>query len=185
MSTASDLPELSRVVSLARIRDGWLVETVVASETECAALAARFGLVALTRLEATVRLRRARAGRYVEVEAALTAAVVQSCVVTLDPVPAAIDEHFALLFGPIGDDAAGSDAPDAGNDLIVDLDAPEPLDGDDMDIGELIAQQLSLALDPYPRGAEAEAAAAETAGGGAPEPAENPFAVLLKRGKPQ
>jgi len=185
VSTASDLPELSRVVPLARVRDGWLVETVVASATECAALAARFELVALTRLDATVRLRRARAGRYIEVEVALAAAVVQSCVVTLDPVPAAIDERFAVLLGPIGDDAAGSDPTDAGSDLIVDLDAPEPLDGDDVDIGEMVAQQLSLALDPYPRSAEAEAAVAETAGDGAPEPAENPFAVLLRRGKPQ
>ncbi len=37
--------------------------------------------------------------------------------------------------------------------VMVDLesDAAEPFDGDAIDIGEAVAQQLALALDPYPR----------------------------------
>jgi hypothetical protein len=180
MSTVPTLPEFSRIVPFARVRDGWTSETAVASADERAALARRFDLVELSALEATVRLRRARAGRYVEIDGALKAAVVQSCVVTLDPVPAALDERFTLMLGPIG----GVDAPEGG-ELIVDLDQPEPLDGDDIDIGELVAQQLSLALDPYPRSAGAEAAIADAAGAADPAPAESPFAVLQRRGKPK
>ena len=182
MPTAS-APELSRIVSVARIRDTWLTETVNASAVERAALARRFGLVELGRLEATVRLRRARAGRYLEIDASLAAAVVQTCVVTLDPVPAEIDERFALLLGPLA--GAEPDDVEAAGDLIVDLEAPEPLEGDDLDIGELVAQQLSLALDPYPRSAAAEAEAAALVAGAAPDPAESPFAILQKRGKPR
>ena len=180
MTSLPTPPEFSRSVPLARIRDGWTSETVVAAVDECAALARRFDLVELRALEATVRLRRARAGRYVEIDGALKASVVQSCVVTLDPVPAELDERFSLMLGPIG----GADAP-AGGELIVDLDAPEPLDGDDIDIGELAAQQLSLALDPYPRSAGAEDAIAGAAAAGDPVPAESPFAVLQQRGKPK
>ena len=183
MSTVPGTPELSRIVPLARIRDHWLTETVVATAAERAALAQRFGLIEVGKLEATVRLRRARAGRYVEIEAGLAAAVVQSCVVTLDPVPAAIDDRFTLLLGPIGGAAAPDDA-DAAGALIVDLDAPEPLDGDDVDIGELVAQQLALALDPYPRSPEADATVAQAAAA-EPGPGESPFAVLQKRGKPR
>ena len=183
MTTPADV-ELSRMVPLERIGTGWLTETVVASAEERAALARRFELVELGALEATVRLRRARAGRYVELDARLRAAVVQSCVVTLDPVPLALDESFALLLGPID---AGR-APDAG-ELVVDLDQPEPLDGDSIDIGELVAQQLSLALDPYPRSAAAAeaapAASDASAGVAAPDDAANPFAVRRGRVKPK
>ncbi len=179
MAIAPVPPELSRVVPLARIRDGWTSETGGATADERAALARRFDLVELGALEAAVRLRRARAGRYVEIDGALKAAVVQSCVVTLDPVPAALDERFGLMLGPIG----GADAPEGG-ELIVDLDEPEPLDGDAIDISELVAQQLSLALDPYPRSAGAADAVADAAAAG-DRPAASPFAVLRGRGKPK
>jgi hypothetical protein len=178
-------PEFSRVVPLERVGTGWLTETLIATPEERAALTRRFALVELGALEATVRLRRARAGRYVELDASLRAAVVQSCVVTLDPVPAEVVETFSVLLGPIG---AADVAPGAG-EVVVDLDQPEPLDGDGIDIGELVAQQLSLALDPYPRSAgaavEPGGAAPEAPAAADPAPAESPFAVLRDRVKPQ
>jgi hypothetical protein len=63
-------------------------------------------------------------------------------VVTLDPVSAHIVDDTALLFGLEPDDAGGLD-PDA--------EPVEPLDNGNIDIGEAVAQQLSLAIDPYPR----------------------------------
>jgi hypothetical protein len=176
-------PEFSRIVAVERIGTRWQNHDVTASDAERAALARRFALVELPALSAEVRLRRARAGRYVEIEGVLQARVVQSCVITLDPVAAVLDEPFTLLLGPIG---GAAQAP-ATSDLIIDLDEPEPLDGDEIDIGELVGQQLSLALDPYPRTAGAadpgESAAAEGAAAG---PAvERPFAALLARRKPE
>jgi hypothetical protein len=178
-------PELSRIVALERIGPRWQSHAVTASDVERAALAARFSLVELPALTAELRLRRARAGRYVEIDGVLRACVVQSCVITLDPVTADLDAPFALLLGPIG-----GPAPDLSTtDLIVDLDEPEPLDGDDIDIGELVAQQLSLALDPYPRTPDAVnpggSAVAQAAAAAAEPPAESPFAALLARRKPK
>jgi uncharacterized metal-binding protein YceD (DUF177 family) len=185
-------PEFSRILPLERIGTAWQTKAITASEAECAALAGRFGLVALRSLRAELRVRRARAGRYVAIEAGLLASVVQTCVVTLEPVPAELDERFSLLLGPIGRRAVESDIPAAG-DLIVDLDEPEPLDGDEIDLGELVAQQLSLALDPYPRAPDVDAAAvatiygdaAPTEEGDAPPSSPNPFAALATRRKPQ
>ena len=176
-------PEFSRIVAIERIGTRWQSHDVTASDAERAALARRFALVELPALSAEVRLRRARAGRYVEIEGSLQARVVQSCVITLDPVEAALDEPFTLLLGPIG----GAEAPaPATSDLIIDLDEPEPLDGDEIDIGELVAQQLSLALDPYPRTAGAADAGASAAEGAASGPAvERPLAALLARRKPE
>ncbi|MGH6982022.1 MAG: YceD family protein, partial [Stellaceae bacterium] len=68
--------------------------------------------------------------------------LIQTDVATLDPLPAHIDDEFALLFGAEADDAAALD-PDA--ELI------EPIEGGLIDLGETVAQQLSLAIDPYPR----------------------------------
>ena len=176
-------PEFSRIVAVERIGTRWQSHAVTACEAERAALARRFALVELPALSAEVRLRRARAGRFVEIDGVLQARVVQNCVVTLDPVAAALDEPFTLLLGPIG---RAAPAP-ATSDLIIDLDEPEPLDGDDIDIGELVAQQLSLALDPYPRTAgAADPRESAVADGAAAEPAvERPFAALLARRKPE
>ena len=86
----------------------------------------------------------------------------QACVVTLDPVAQSIDEAIDLRF------AAGAKA------NADDPDAPEPLDGDSLDVGAIVADHVSLALDPFPRapGATYEPAA---------QPADakpNPFAAL-------
>jgi hypothetical protein len=184
VTSAPQPPEFSRPVAIERIGTTWRTETITADDAERAALATRFGLVDLPALAAEVRLRRARAGRYVEIDGTLRAAVVQTCVVTLEPAPATLAEAFDLLLGPIG--GAGDDA--GGGELVVDLDQPEPLDGDAVDIGELVAQQLSLALDPYPRAPDAPPLEAGEAGSGAPSPEpgtaarpESPFAVLLSR----
>jgi hypothetical protein len=192
MTAEPAAPEFSRPIAVDRIGTAWRTVALTASDAERAALAARFGLVELPALGAEVKLRRARAGRYVEIAGTLRAAVVQTCVVTLEPVPAALEEDFSLLLGPIG--GADDDAP--ASDLVVDLDQPEPLEGDVVDLGELVAQQLSLALDPYPRAPDApppEAVGeglgaggndggdpAGGQGGGAPRP-DSPFAVLLAR----
>lgn len=167
-------PEFSRPIAVERIGTSWRTVTLTADDAERAALARRFGLVELPALASEVRLRRARAGRYVEIDGRVRASVVQTCVVTLEPVPASLDEGFELLLGPIG---GGDRAP--GADLIVDLDEPEPLDGDTIDLGEMVAQQLSLALDPYPRAPDAPADGTAEAGPAARP--ESPFAVLLER----
>jgi hypothetical protein len=174
-------PELSRPVPVERIGTRWQSHAITVDAAERAALARRFELLELPALDAEVRLRRARAGRYVEIAGTLRASVVQSCVVTLDPVPASFEERFDLMLGPID----GGPAEAGASDLIVDLDDPEPLDGDSVDIGELVAQQLSLALDPYPRSAAAGDSVEVSAADPEPAPADNPFAALSARRKPR
>ncbi|MEM6491718.1 MAG: DUF177 domain-containing protein, partial [Pseudomonadota bacterium] len=54
-------------------------------------------------------------------------------------------------------------------------DAPEPVDGDAIDLGELAAQALSLALDPHPRAPDAPDDASYAEADSAPP---SPFAKL-------
>jgi hypothetical protein len=120
-----------------------------ASPEECRGLAARFHLVAVDRLTGQARLDRID-GEMIRLHGRLQAEVVQSCVVSLEDVPATIDEPFECHFT----------RPDAGaaGDLAWDEDV-EPLAGPELDVGEIFAQQLSLMLDPYPRAAGADALA--------------------------
>ena len=173
----ADTPEFSRPILIDHIGPAWHVEAIEASPAERAALARRFDLLDLPELKAEIRLRRVRAGRYIEASGHFAADVVQSCVVSLEPVAAKLDESFRELYGPIGGDVAGE-----ASEVLVDPESPEPVEGGSLDLGEAVAQHLALALDPYPRAPGAVGPGPEKAG----EPERpSPFAGLagLKRGK--
>jgi uncharacterized metal-binding protein YceD (DUF177 family) len=115
-------------------------EELEATKAERTALARRFGILEVAALHASLRLRQ-EAGGVVRVRGRLTADVVQACVVTLDPVPQHIDEPVDLRFLPEG--AEPEDDPEGPDEILS--------EGGPMDLGEAIAEQLSLTLDPYPR----------------------------------
>lgn len=167
------VPEWSRPLRLAAIPPAGRDERIAASPAECAALARRFGIPAITRIEARLHLNR-EPGEAIRARGVLTADVVQECVVTLEPVPQRVEAPIDLRFLP--DDRPFSDDPEGPDEIA--------LDGDGLDLGEAVAEQLALALDPYPRAPGAAAAAPQvlpdTEGG---EPA-GPFARLEALRKP-
>ena len=126
-----------------------------------------------------MRLRKGRGRVKLRLTGRLTAAVTQQCVVTLDPAPAEIDEDFEILYGAPEDDRDIDLAPTAEQDEL------EPLTGDTLDIGEAVAQELALNLDPYPRAPGVPEAPDDVSAAPAGEksPArrpDNPFAALKK-----
>ena len=78
--------------------------------------------------------------------------------VSLEPVTQAVSEVFRLRFVPEGDERD-----------LMDPESPDEIghDGRTIDLGEAAAEQLALALDPYPRadGAELDPSATEDEGG--------------------
>jgi hypothetical protein len=144
MARAPDEPEFSRPIAAETISNQIQRREVAAEPAECQALARRFGLLSLDKLTATVELRR-QAGEVIHIGGHLLADVVQSCVVTLAPVPAHIESDFELSYGGKAAEGEAGDMDPAG------LDAPEPLVDGWIDLGEAVAQQLAIALDPYPR----------------------------------
>lgn len=169
-ATQTDAVEFSRPVDLSRLGDATVVQEIEATEGERRALARRFDLLALDSLRAKVNLRRVQGGTAVRLAGHVSAAVTQSCVVTLDPVENRIEEDFTVLYAPqaaVETAMIGADA---------DMDLPEPLPEGALDIGEAVAQQLSLALDPFPRAPGAEIDPEWR--GDAEEKRENPFARL-------
>jgi hypothetical protein len=174
-------PEFSRLIAVDRLDQGEIAETIGATAEERAALAARFGLLSLNSLRAELTLGRVERGPLVQVKGRFTADVVQSCVISLEPVASRIEEDFTLLYGP------ERAAPSRGHVLAADLkdevdDWPEPIEAGRIDVGEAVAQQLALALDPYPRkpGVRLEDVMGQRAGVSVEAASESPFAVLAR-----
>jgi uncharacterized metal-binding protein YceD (DUF177 family) len=178
----ADPVEFSRPLALDRISTTLHREEIAATDKERAALARRFDLVSLDSLAASFTLKRVRRD-LVRMKGRVTAELVQACVVTLDPVPARIDERFEVDFLEGAQPPAG--------DLELDAEAaeaPEPAPDGRVDLGEVAAEQLGLVLDPYPRRPGAEVPAewrAEQTTETVPADRPNPFAGLekLKQGK--
>ena len=156
---------------LDQIRDGERLD-LVADDAERAAIAKRFGLPSIERLDAHVCLE--RTGSVVRAKGRLVAALDQRCVVTGDPVAAHVDEPFALLFTP----EPASGAPDEEIELGGEDCDTVFSEGATVALGGAIADTLALSLDPYPRSAGAEAALKEA--GVISEEQASPFAVLAK-----
>ncbi|MFO1067607.1 MAG: DUF177 domain-containing protein [Geminicoccaceae bacterium] len=164
------LNEFSRTFLVDPLPEGGLDFDLVANAAERTAVARRLDILALDRLEADGRIDRDSATGGVVVSGTLRAAATQRCVVTLEPVPQAIDTEFRRLF------AAEADA--AGDEIEIDplAEQPEPLDGSLLDVGELVTEELSLALDPYPRATGVP----EVAVGDVEAEPSGPFAALSR-----
>jgi uncharacterized metal-binding protein YceD (DUF177 family) len=146
-------PEFSRPERIDTIGEGDREITVSASPAERAALAARFGLKAIDRLEGNFRVRRDASG--VVARGRVVAQVVQSCVVTDDPLPVSVDEPVALRF--VAGNKSESDEVELSEDALDTM----SFDGAAVDLGEAAADTMALALDPFPRGPNAAAALKE------------------------
>jgi len=161
--------EFSRTFRLDELGGGPRAISIAAEEGERAALAVRFDLIGIDRLEATAEL--ARDGHIVTATGRLEGEVIQACVASGEPVPARIAEDFALRFVPKGAESDADEIELAESDL-------DQLDyeGFSVDLGEAVAQTMALALDPFPRapGAEEKLRAAGVLG----EEDASPFAIL-------
>jgi uncharacterized metal-binding protein YceD (DUF177 family) len=180
--------EIERIVDLDRMGANGNAVDIVASDSERTALAKRFGFLGLPAFSARVTVDR-RIGGQIVVEGRLRGKVVQACVLTLDPVTQELDDAFRLVFKK---DLEDERDPESGEAVLsAHADSPEPLSGNLLDVGEIVAEQLSLAVDPYPRrpGAKLEDVLPRPRGGGrkgAPEQRRHPFAALAAlRDKPR
>jgi len=155
-------PEFHRPISLDRVGTHGLDLTLEASAPECAALAARMKLPAVHALSCQFHLIR-ESRDVVVARGYLRARITQTCVVSLEDFEATVEEGFQVRFVPSGEES---------DEIDPETDDEIPFEGNQIDLGEAAAEQLGLALDPYPRmpGAELPEAEAEI------EP--HPFAAL-------
>jgi uncharacterized metal-binding protein YceD (DUF177 family) len=148
-------PEFSRPLRVDSLGTAPRIVAIGANEAERAAIATRFDLMAVDRLEAEAAL--TRHGDEVRAKGSVSAAVTQTCVATGGPVPATIHEPFEIIFRTHPETSGSEEEIElSGGELDVVF-----YEGSSVDLGEAVAETLSLAMDPYPRCAEAEAALRE------------------------
>ncbi|RHW17741.1 DUF177 domain-containing protein [Sphingomonas gilva] len=144
-------PEFSRPRRLDTLGGQPVALAIEADEAERAALAERFGLLSVEALSADLTL--VRDGEIVTVTGRVAARVDQACIATGDPVPASINEPLLIRFLP--DSLLAASGVEE-----IELAAPDceviGYAGGAIDLGEAVAETMALALDPFPRSADAE-----------------------------
>lgn len=112
------------------------------------ALVARLAVLAVDEVEAEFEIFRIADDEHlIGVEGRVAAALSQSCVVTLEPLPVRIDSAVSIRFTDLDDGADDNWESDADDE-----DPPELATDGIIDLGDLVAQQLALEIDPFPRG---------------------------------
>ncbi len=168
MSEHLPTPEFSRMADVRAIDTAPL--HLVASTEECAALARRFGIVSIQRLEARIALE--KQGEAVAATGTMDAQFVQSCAISAEDLPVTVHETLNLRFVP------ATAVPRSEAEIELDADDLDVIDftGTSFDLGEAVAQTLALSIDPFLEGPDADRVRREL---GLNDPgASGPFAAL-------
>ncbi len=175
-------PEFYRPLAVERLARLPLREVLRADAEECLALARRFKLPALESLEARIKLTKCGGPELIRLSGDIKAELTLTCVVSLEPFQTVLDETFDQLLALSPEAIEGFIRR---QDDVREEDLPELVAGSELDLGDLVAQYLSLAIEPHPRRPDASL---PTSWLGASERAAeemSPFSQLrdLKRGQ--
>lgn len=138
----------SRPLRVDAIPGSGVEQTIEAGAEERAALAKFIGLPAIARLVARFALRPLGRG-VVRVQGEVHAEVTQTCVVTLEPFDATLDELVDVRFADSPRELPERRA--AGAESATEEESPDPIIDGKIDLGALAAEFLVLGLDPWPR----------------------------------
>ncbi len=152
--------EWSHVIEADEIGQDPMSMTITPDEHQKMALKDRLGVTDILRLDAKINITREQGGYIVRISGTIHADVFQDCVITLEPVKKKVREEFESFFADrtqaVTFVAASKRLKYKNNDdelpIMDEKDDPEPIENGSIDLGELITQHLSLALDPYPHG---------------------------------
>ncbi|MBZ9798171.1 YceD family protein [Mesorhizobium sp. ES1-4] len=167
---------VSFFANVARLPQKGLPVVIEADAEQRAALAEAHGLLSVEAYRAELLVASWKRNG-VKVSGRVEADITQACIVTLDPVPAHIDEPVEALLLP-EDSKLGRQGFEGGGEILLDADgpdSPETFSGDTIDVGALAEQFFGLAIDPYPRKPGASLGAGEDTGS-----AENEFQQKLR-----
>lgn len=137
----------SRPVSLGGIPPNGKHFKIEADATERTRLAEAMGIPSVDSLVAEMKLRPIGAHTF-KIEGTLNASVVQTDVVTLEPVAQKVLEELNIVLRPAEDAVAESDEVVLSGGEIEEVDFYEK---NRIDLGRIVSEYLALALDPYPR----------------------------------
>jgi len=143
--------EFSREIATEKIGDAGRTMSIEATPEERDRLANRFGLVSIERLSAEIILTPEKGGKLIRLKGTFSALITQNCVVNLEPFESTIEETLERVFDPtLMEEETPGESPE-GDFEFKHQDPPEPAGDGIIDVGEAVAEQLALEIDPFPR----------------------------------
>lgn len=151
--------EWSHFVDAEDITTTTIQKNISASPQERKDLANRFDLPAIERLEARISLRREEGTHVIYAKGWLEADIVQNCVVTDEEIKSQIKDEFDAWYEDAEQDVVSlqkirrerqSSGHDNETEMPDERSEPEAIVDGRIDLGELVAQYLSLGINPYP-----------------------------------
>lgn len=181
MDQNSQESPVSYAVQVSRLPRSGLAVTIDADDAERAALARVHGVDSVGRFYVSLQVTPWKRNG-VKVEGTVEADIIQSCVVTLEPLETVIRERVEGVFLP-ADSKLGRRGFGEGGEVLLDAegpDSPEIFEGDSIDVGALAEEFFGLAIDPYPRRSGVSMTAAPAAEPSDAEP-RGPLQEALRR----
>ncbi|MBS0274540.1 MAG: hypothetical protein JSR55_09080 [Proteobacteria bacterium] len=164
---------LERIYDLSDLSAAGAEIAIDATPDQCGRIAAWLDVQSVEKFLGVVMLKKLAMNRY-RYDAVLTCDLTQASVVTLDPLQTRIEERFSRELHVA---YRSRHAPEPDEELTLaaaDDDAPEEIESSRYDLASPLLEELSLALNPYPRAPEESFIAPEDPDA---QP-ESPFAIL-------
>ena len=184
MNKVENYNEFSRVLDLNLVEKKATEKKIEASHEECHLLAKRFSIIDVVSLKAGYVLNRRKqkeVGDFL-LRVNMEAEILQSCILTLNNVQESIHESFSIIFQI---NSINCDVNDEGKEVFINIDDEdiEYIEDMEVDLGEYVAEYLSLYMNAYPRQSDLKGKELSykilTEDDVTDEPKkENPFAVL-------
>jgi uncharacterized metal-binding protein YceD (DUF177 family) len=140
-------PEFSRPIAVERIAPSGSDHTIEANAEELSALAKRFAIPAIHSFSARFTALPWRRGG-VQVRGEIVADVEQISVVSLEPFTSQVRESLVRYYQA---ETGPGHRPTVLSVKPLEEEEPDVISGTTIDLGEIAAESLALALDPYPR----------------------------------
>ncbi len=146
--------EFSRIYDVSGLGRDLVRVDINPTSGELLLLRDRLKVLEVKSLSANSELQRQKKSTVIEVRIDYKTTVAQQCVATLKPVDQVIEEQFSICFSE--EDAC--DPIPEGVEVVhtlEDEDPPEAIVDGKIDVVDILAEYIALALDPYPRAEEA------------------------------
>lgn len=155
----------TRLVTIEKIPASGMDQRFSVPDQAFPGVAERLKVEGVDALEAALHV--TRKGPIITVSGSVSATLRRICVYSLEEMVEDVHDTFELEFEQVDEE------PDLAGELEIDADSPEPVAGETLDLADIAVQQVSLAMDPFPRkeGAEPVRDMGE-------QPSLSPFSVL-------
>jgi uncharacterized metal-binding protein YceD (DUF177 family) len=137
--------DFSKVIQIDEVKSEGTTFELTAAPSQCNEIAVRLGVLSVDAATGLLTIKHQSGA--IEITGELKASLKRECVVSLEPMEETVTDKFTIRFYADEQDLIEADEID--DDCYTEL-----LDGDSIHLGEVLIQQISLAMNPHPRKTE-------------------------------